>query len=88
VLLLDHVRKQRKDRPRRGIGSTQKLQLIDGAAYSIRGQGWNRTQDGYILLKLEKDRQGDVPALNDHPAAVITGKHDGPIIRYAVEVPN
>ncbi len=41
VLLLDHVPKQKKDRPRGGIGSQAKLARIDGAALYVHGKPWN-----------------------------------------------
>ena len=88
AILLDHVPKQKKDRPRGGIGSQTKLARVDGAALYIQGQVWNRQQDGYINLYVHKDRQGDLPAQLGECAATITGVHDGPLIDTTIGLPN
>ena len=88
VLLLDHVPKQRKDRPRGGIGSNVKLQRPDGAALYASGQVWNKQQDGFIHLYVHKDRPGDLPAIMNQVAATITGVHDGQMIDYTIGLPN
>ena len=42
VLIVDHVPKQREDRPRGAIGSQAKLARIDGAALAISGAPWTK----------------------------------------------
>ena len=54
VLLLDHVPKQKKDRPRGGIGSQAKLARIDGAALYAHGTPWNGQEGGHIHLTVHK----------------------------------
>ena len=88
VLLLDHVPKQRKDRPRGGIGSTAKLRELDGVNLYLEGKVWNATQDGFINLFNHKDRNGQVPGQLYECVATIFGKHDGPIIRYTIDPPS
>ena len=88
ILLLDHVPKQRKDRPRGGIGSNAKLRDINGAALYVEGKVWNATQDGWIHLFNHKDRKGQLPGQLYECVATVFGEHDGPIIRYTVDLPN
>ena len=88
VLLLDHVPKQKKDRPRGGIGSQAKLARIDGAALYAHGVPWNGQQGGHIHLTVHKDRQGQLPATLNGTAATITAEWDGPILAYTVGLPN
>ena len=88
ILLLDHVPKQRKDRPRGGIGSNAKLRDIDGAALYVEGKVWNGTQDGYIHIYNHKDRGGNLPGQLYDCVATVFGEHDGPVIRYSVDLPN
>ena len=88
VLLLDHVPKQKKDRPRGGIGSQAKLARIDGAAIYAHGIPWNAQQGGYIHLTVHKDRQGQLPAILNGTAATITGDWDGPTLDWSVDLPN
>ncbi len=88
VLLLDHVPKQRKDRPRGGIGSQAKLARIDGAALYAHGTPWNGQQGGHIHLTVHKDRQGQLPATLNGTAATITAEWDGPTLDWRVDLPN
>ena len=88
AILLDHVPKQKKDRPRGGIGSQTKLARVDGAALYVQGQVWNRQQDGFINLYVHKDRQGDLPAQLGECAATIIGVHDGPLLDTTIGLPN
>ena len=53
VLLVDHVPKQKKDRPRGGIGSQAKLARVDGAALYAHGVPWNGQEGGYIHLTVQ-----------------------------------
>ena len=88
VLLLDHVPKKREDRPRGAIGSQHKLARIDGAAIAISGKPWTKKHDGKIFLKLHKDRQGDLPAVNGGTLAVIVGEYDqSGAFGYVLEAP-
>ena len=88
ILLLDHVPKQRKDRARGGIGSNAKLRDIDGAALYVEGKVWNGTQDGYIHIYNHKDRGGHLPGQLLDCVATVFGEHDGPVIRYTIDLPN
>ena len=88
ILLLDHVPKQKKDRPRGGIGSIAKLRDIDGAALYAEGRVWNASQDGYIHLFNHKDRNGNLPGQLLDCVATVFGEHDGPVIRYTIDLPN
>ena len=88
VLLLDHVPKQRKDRPRGGIGSNAKLRDIDGVNLYLEGKVWNTTQDGFINLFNHKDRNGQVPGQLYECVATVFGEHDGPVIRYTIDPPS
>ena len=45
-LLLDHVPKQRKDRPMGAVGSFEKLSIIRGAALYAHGIAWNGQKGG------------------------------------------
>ena len=74
VLVLDHVPKQRRDRPRGAIGSQAKLAKVDGAAFGLSGRPWTKTEDGVMTLRLEKDRPGDVPGRPGSRVATITGR--------------
>ena len=86
VLLLDHVPKQREDRPRGAIGSQHKLARIDGAALAVSGAPWTKRTGGYITLTLHKDRGGDLPVPHGKHAAVIKGTYtDGHAFGYTIE---
>ena len=88
VLLLDHVPKQRKDRPRGGIGSQAKLARVDGAALYAHGVPWNGQEGGYVHLVLHKDRQGQLPGTLNNTVATITAEWDGPTLAYTIGLPN
>ena len=87
-LILDHVPKQRKERPRGAIGSTHKLAKIDGAALGISGKAWTKTQDGALILRLEKDRHGDVPGNIGAKVAVVKGHYEGELLTISIDPPN
>ena len=74
-LLVDHVPKQKKDRPRGGIGSQHKLAMIDGAALYVSGEVWTKKRGGRFILTNHKDRQGDLPAPAGQQVAVVTGDY-------------
>ena len=92
LLLVDHVPKQDKDRPRGGIGSQHKLAMIDGAALYVSGVVWNKKTGGRIILTCHKDRQGDLPAPAGQQVAVVTGDYrdvDGQsTFRYQILAPS
>ena len=71
TLLLDHVPKQRKDRPDGGVGGFQKLQDIEGAGLYVHGKPWNGTEGGELHLTVQKDRHGQLPAQKYSTAATV-----------------
>ena len=71
VLFLDHVPKQRKDRPKGGIGSVEKQIILDGAELYAHGIPWNAYEGGAVSLMVHKDRNGQVPAREEHDAATV-----------------
>ena len=77
ALLLDHVPKQREDRPRGPIGSQHKLARVTGAALDVSGIPWTKRTGGKIFLKNHKDRGGDLPAPVGKCVAVIVGNYQG-----------
>ena len=88
VLILDHVPKRRQERPRGAIGSQYKLAKIDGAAIGVSGKPWTKTQDGAMVLRLEKDRQGDVPGNVGAKIATIKGHYEGELLTISIDPPN
>ena len=87
-LLLDHVPKQRKDRPAGGVGSFEKLSDIRGAALYAHGTAWNGQQGGAINLTIHKDAHGQLPAPKFSVVATITAEWDGPTLDWRVDLPN
>ena len=86
-LIVDHVPKQKIDRPRGPVGSYQKLSRITGAALYVSGRPWTKTEDGMIKIRNDKDRGGDLPGPLLATVAILTGKHvDGKLV-YAFEPP-
>ena len=71
TLLLDHVPKQRKDRPDGGVGGFQKLQDIQGAGIYVHGRPWNGTEGGELSLTVHKDRHGQLPVPKYGTAATV-----------------
>ena len=88
VLLIDHVPKQRKDRPRGGIGSQAKLARIDGAALYAQGIPWNGHESGYVHLTVHKDRQGQLPATLNGVAATVSAEWDGLSLAWEIGLPD
>ena len=88
VLLLDHVPKTKKDRPRGGIGSVTKFERIDGACLYLHGSPWNLMEGGYIHCTLHKDRNGQVPAILLATASTISASWDGPTLAYTIGPPS
>ena len=88
VLLVDHVPKQKKDRPRGGIGSQAKLARIDGAALYAHGVPWNGQEGGHVHLTVHKDRQGQLPATLNATAATVTAEWNGPTLDWSIGQPD
>ena len=87
-LLLDHVPKQRKDRPAGGVGSFEKLSDIRGAALYAHGTAWNGQEGGAVHLTIHKDAHGQLPAPKFSAVATITAEWDGPTLDWTVGLPN
>ena len=88
VLLLDHVAKRKEDRPRGAIGSQHKLARISGSALYCSGQAWTKQADGRIVLRLHKDRAGDVPGVVTKPVAAINGRYANGVLTYSITAPD
>ena len=88
VVLLDHVPKQRLDRPKGGIGSQHKLARIDGAALYISGVPWTKQTGGSLKLTVHKDRQGDLPAAAGQLVATLRGEYKDGYISYSFDPPS
>lgn len=89
VLVVDHVPKRSKERPAGAIGSQHKQARASGAALLATGAPWTKRLGGKLILIVEKDRPGDLPAPKHKPVAVIVGhydEHGG--FRYTVETPD
>ena len=87
-LLLDHVPKRREERPRGAIGSTHKLSRVDGAALFVSGQAWTKEAGGKVVLRVHKDRPGDLPATIGKPVATITATHADGVLEYTITTPD
>ena len=88
TLLLDHVPKQRKDRPAGAVGSYEKLSDIRGAALYAHGTAWNGQDGGAVHLTIHKDAGGQLPAPKFSTVATIAAEWDGPTLAYTVGLPN
>ena len=88
VLLIDHVPKQRIDRPMGPIGSQYKRQAVQGASLFASGQPWTKQADGRIVLRLHKDRHGDVPGVLNKPVAAVNCKHVDGLLTYSITAPD
>ena len=88
TLLLDHVPKQRKDRPAGAVGSYEKLSDIRGAALYAHGTAWNGQDGGAVHLTIHKDAHGQLPAPKFATVATVTADWDGPTLAYTVGLPN
>ena len=87
-LNLDHVPKQRKDRPLGAVGSFEKLSIIRGAALSAHGTAWNGQKGGAIHLTVHKDAGGQLPAPQHSVATTISAEWDGPTLAFTIGLPN
>ncbi len=56
--VLDHVPKQRKDRPPGPVGSHQKLARVKGSGLFVCGRIWTPKDPGEIKVIIHKDRPG------------------------------
>ena len=75
VVVIDHVPKQRKDRPRGAIGSTHKLSKLTGSGNYVEGIPWTANQGGQIYITMEKGRTGSHPVRNGEALAVLIGDY-------------
>ena len=87
-LNLDHVPKQRKDRPMGAVGSFEKLSIIKGAALFLHGTAWNAQKGGAIHLTVHKDANGELPATQSNVASTISAEWNGPTLAWTVGMPN
>ena len=88
TLLVDHVPKQRKDRPAGAVGSYEKLSDIRGAALSVHGTAWNGQQGGAVNLTIHKDAGGQLPAPKHSVVSTISAEWDGPTLAYTIGIPD
>ena len=90
TLLMDHVPKQKKDRPDGGVGSYQKLQDLQGAGLYVHGKPWNATEGGELTLTVHKDRHGQLPAPKYGNAATVYVEwaEDRLTLDWSVGLPN
>ena len=90
TLLMDHVPKQKKDRPDGGVGSYQKLQDLQGAGLYVHGKPWNATEGGELTLTVHKDRHGQLPAPKYGNAATVYVEwaEDRLTLEWSVGLPN
>ena len=87
-LALDHVPKQRKDRPMGAVGSFEKLSIIRGAALYAHGTAWNGQKGGAIHLDVHKDAHGQLPVAQWSVASTVTAQWDGDTLDYTIGLPN
>ena len=87
-LNLDHVPKQRKDRPMGAVGSFEKLSIIRGAALYVHGTAWNGQQGGAVHLTVHKDAHGQLPSPQWSVVSTISAEWDGPTLAYTIGLPN
>ena len=70
VLIVDHIPKQKDNRPDGPIGSQRKLAAVTGIALKVTGHCWSKTKDGRLVLTCEKDRTGNY-AKGEKVAAIV-----------------
>ena len=87
VLVLDHVAKQKINRPLGPIGSQHKLARVDGAALFVSGVAWTDKADGHIVLSNHKDRHGMLPSPLGKAVARIIGTHEGGGLNLSIVAP-
>ena len=87
VLIVDHVAKQKVDRPPGPIGSTIKGAAVSGASLYVAGQCWSREQDGN-RLSCATTRTGTVAypeRLMGEWVAEITGQHADSLLKITID---
>lgn len=91
---IDHVTKSEDGRGRFAIGSQAKLALLDGAAYTVEPKDIAPGQAGILILRVAKDRGGQVRAHSgpfraadrtQETARIRFDSTDPKRIKYAVE---
>ena len=87
-LTLDHVPKQRKDRPAGAVGSYEKMSFIRGAALYVHGIAWDGKHGGAVHLTIHKDAHGQLPAPKFSVVSTISAEWDGPTLAYTIGLPN
>ena len=87
-LTLDHVPKQRKDRPAGAVGSYEKMSSIRGAALYVHGIAWDAKHGGAVHLTVHKDAGGQLPSAKFSVASTISAQWDGPTLDYTIGLPN
>ena len=87
-LTLDHVPKQRKDRPAGAVGSYEKMSFIRGAALYVHGIAWDGKHGGAVNLTVHKDAGGQLPAPKFSVATTISAEWDGPTLAYSIGLPH
>ena len=87
-LTVDHVPKQRKDRPMGAVGNFEKLSIIRGAALYAHGTAWNGQKGGVVHLTVHKDCGGQLPASQWSAATSISAEWDGPTLSYTIGLPH
>ncbi len=88
TLTLDHVPKQRKERPAGAVGSYEKLSFIRGAALYVHGIAWDSKNGGAIHLTIHKDAHGQLPAPKFSVVSTISADWNGPTLDYTIGLPN
>ena len=88
TLTLDHVPKQRKDRPAGAVGSYEKMSFIRGAALYVHGIAWDGKNGGAVNLTIHKDAHGQLPAPKFSVVSTISAEWDGPTLAYTIGLPN
>ena len=88
TLTLDHVPKQRKDRPAGAVGSYEKMSYIRGAALYVHGIAWDSKNDGAVHLTIHKDAHGQLPAPKFSVVSTISAEWKGPDLAYTIGLPN
>ena len=90
-LTLDHVPKQRKDRPAGAVGSYEKMSFIRGghtAALYVHGIAWDAKHGGAVHLTVHKDAHGQLPAPKFSVVSTISAEWDGATLAYTIGPPN
>ena len=84
VLMLDHIPKNSEGRAAGQIGSQYKMAALSGAGLLLTGKPWNQVAGGFIRLKVEKDRQGQLPVIIGDKVTTITGDYVAGEFQYGI----